>query len=163
MKSLVHRIESQNITRISLLSVLIVTALFAMSCSRKFSPEEKAIKLVEESRALAGDLSVKLTIEKWLKEKGEEVKPIGWKVSKKNDQVYLVSYKYKIYSFREGTGERGFFFEVDLNSGSVRNVTRRFTRKLDPLASPFEKEEEISEKLMQKIREKEETLPGSTP
>ena len=96
--------DGQKINRASFLSALIVTALIAMSCSQKFSAEEEAIKLVQESRALAGDLSVKLTIEKWLQERGEEVKPMGWDASKKDDQLYQVSYKYKIYSFKRNLG-----------------------------------------------------------
>jgi len=140
--------------------VIIITALIHISCPQKLSPEEKAIRLVEESQALGGEMSVNLTIDKWLKEKGEEVRPIGWSASKKNDQVYLVSYKYKVYSFREGTGERGFFFEVNLPTEAVRNVTEEVTREMGSLAPPFKKEEEISEQLMQELEEKEKILSG---
>ena len=146
--------------KIFLTLVLIITASIHISCPQKLRPEEKAIRLVEESRALGGELSVGLTIDKWLKERGEEVRPIGWSVSKKNDQVYSVSYKYRVYSLREGAGERGFFFEVNLPTKAVRNLTEEVTRKMDSLAPPFNNEEEISEQLMQRLGEKEKMLSG---
>jgi len=118
---------------------------------------------VEESQALGGNQSVKLALDKWLKERGEEIKPIGWRVSKEHDEVYLVSYMYKVYSFREGTGERGFFFEVDVDSGSVRNVTKEVTRKMGSLSPSFRKEGEISEQLMKKLGEEEKMLSGGEP
>jgi hypothetical protein len=118
---------------------------------------------VEESQALGGKQSVKLVLDKWLKERGEEIKPIGWQVSKEHDEVYLVSYMYKVYSFREGTGERGFFFEVDVDSGSVRNVTKEVTRKMGSLSPSFRKEGEISEQLMKKLGEEEKMLSGGEP
>lgn len=140
--------------------VLIITASLHINCSQKLRPEEEAIRLVKESQALGGELSVRVTIDRWLKEKGEEVRPIGWRVSKRNDQVYLVSYRYKIYSFGEGTGERGFFFEVNPATEVVRNVTEEVAREMGSLAPPFREEEEIPEQLMQKLEQKEEMLSG---
>jgi hypothetical protein len=136
-----------------------------VGCSRELSPEEKALKLVEASQALGGDQSVKLTLNSWLKERGEEVRPIGWHVSKEHGEIYLVSYKYKIYSFKEGMGERGFFFEVDVDSGSVRNVTKEVTGtgEMGSLSPSFKKEGEISEQLMKKLGEEEKMLSGGEP
>jgi hypothetical protein len=157
------KMENHNMKRIPIITLLMVTALIAMSCSQKVSPEETAIKLAEESKALGGNLSVKLAIEKWLEERGDEVRPIGWDASKKDDQLYQVSYKYKIYSFREGTGDRGFFFEVDLAAGSVRNVTREVMSKMGALTPSFKREEEIREEFMQKLREDKDLPPIATP
>ena len=149
--------------RLLLIFLLIISVLMITSCAKELPSEERALKLVEESKALGGNKSVKRTLDKWLKESGEEIKPIGWHVSKEHDAVYLVSYKYKVYSFREGTGERGFFFEVDLNSGSVRNVTKEVTQKMGSLSPSFAKEGEISEQLMKKLGEEEKMLSGGEP
>ena len=143
--------------------VALLIALIMAGCSNQLPPEQRALELEEESQALGGNQSVQFTIHNWVKERGEEVKPIGWDVSKENDRIYLVSYKYEIYSFKEGTGERGFFFEVDLNSRSVRNVTKEVTQKLGALSPSFKKEEEISEQLMQKLGEDGKMLTGGAP
>jgi hypothetical protein len=139
---------------------VLLTAIVVFGCSREVPPEEKALRLAEESQVLGGNQSVKLTLNNWLEERGEEIKPIGWGVSKKHDQVYMVSYKYKIYSFKKGTGERGFFFEVDLGSGSVRNVTKEVMQKMGSLSPSFRGEEEISEQLMKKLGEDEKMVSG---
>ena len=142
---------------LSTLAPLIMTG-----CSREIPPEEKAIRLVEASQALGGSLSVKMTIDNWLAERGDKVKPIGWAVHKKQDHVYLVSYTYNVYSFREGTGERGFFFEANLATGAVRNVTKDFVREMGPL-SPSLKEGEVREKLMQRFEDEQKLLSGDEP
>jgi hypothetical protein len=149
--------------KLFLIFVLIITSFMMVGCSQELPPEEKALKLVKASQALGGDQSVKLTLNSWLKERGEEVRPIGWHVRKEHDEVYLVSYKYKIYSFKEGTGERGFFFEVNVDSGSVRNMTKEVTGKMGSLSSSFKKEQEISDQLMKKLGEEEKMLSGGEP
>jgi hypothetical protein len=60
-------------------------------------------------------------------------------------------------------GERGFFFEVDVDSGSVRNVTKEVTGKMGSLSPSFKKEGEISEQLMKKLGEEGEMLSGGEP
>jgi hypothetical protein len=149
--------------KLFLIFVLVISVLMIESCSKELSPEEKALKLVEKSKALGSNHSVKRALDKWLKARGEEIKPIGWQVSKEHDEVYLVSYMYKVYSFREGTGERGFFFEVDIDSGSVRDVTKEVTRKMGSLSPSFRKEGEISEQLMKELGEEEKMLSGGEP
>ena len=143
--------------------VLAICVLMIASCSKELSPEEKALKLVKKSQALGGNQSVKRALDKWLKERGEEIKPIGWQVGKERDDVYLVSYMYKVHSFQEGAGERGFFFEVDVDSGSVRNVTKEVTQKMGSLSPSFRKEEEISQQLMKTLGEEEKMLSGGEP
>jgi len=143
--------------------VLIFTASFSISCQQRLRPEEKAIRLVEESNTFEGGLPVRLSIDTWLKTKGEEVRPMGWRVTKKDDQVYLVGYKYKIFSFEEGSGESGFFFEVNLSTEAVQNVTQRAAREMSPLAPPLKDEDGISDQLFQEWVEKEKLLSGANP
>jgi len=146
-----------------LTSIMSTLAFIMMTgCSREIPPEEKAIRLVEESQALVSGLSVKMTIDNWLEERGDKVKPIGWAVHKKKDQVYLVSYTYNVYSFGEGTGERGFFFEANLATGVVLNVTKDFVQEMGFLSPSF-KEEEVREKLMQKFEDERKLLSGDEP
>ena len=149
----------------ALLISMISTLAFVMvtGCSREMPPEEKAIRLVEESQALGGNLSVKTSIDNWLEERGDKVRPIGWAAHKKEDQVYLVSYTYNVYSFREGTGERGFFFEANLATGAVRNVTKDFVREMGSLSPSFKEEEEVREKLMEKFGDDQKLLSGDEP
>jgi hypothetical protein len=142
---------------------LIIVASIPICCQKGLRPEERAIRLVEESRALGGELSVGHAIEAWLKAQGEDVRPIGWTATKKDDQVYLVGYKYKIFSFEKGSGERGFFFEVNLHTEAVQNVTERVTREMGSLAPPLKDREELPDQLLQKWVEEEKMLSGAEP
>ena len=143
--------------------VLIVTVAFSISCQQRLRPEERAIRLVENSQSLGSELSVKLTIDKWLKEKGDEIRPMGWRVTKKGDQVYLVGYKYRIYSFEEGSGERGFFFEVNLANEVVHDVTETVIREMGSLAPPLRNDKDIPEELLNKWENTEKRLSGGDP
>ena len=149
--------------KIPFMVILIITASLYIGCQQRLRPEERAIRLVEDSKALGGELSVKLTFDKWFEEKGEEVRPSGWTVSEKEDQIYLVAYKFRVYSFSEGSGESGFFFEVNLATETVRNVTQRVLREIGPLSPPLKDEGGISEQLFQEWVEKEELLSGANP
>lgn len=142
---------------------LIIVASIPIYCQKGLRPEVRAIRLVEKSRALGGELSVKHAIEAWLEGKGEDVRPIGWTATKKDDQIYLVGYKYKIFSFDKGSGERGFFFEVNLLTEAVQNVTERVTREMGSLAPPLKDGEEIPDQLLQKWVEEEKMLSGAEP
>ena len=142
---------------------LITAASIPVCCQQDLRPEERAIRLVEESRVLGGELSVGHAIEAWLEARGEDVRPIGWTATKKDDQVYLVGYKYKIFSFEKGSGERGFFFEVNLSTKAVQNVTERVTREMGSLAPPLKDGKEIPDQLLQKWVEEEKMLSGADP
>ena len=61
------------------------------------------------------------------------------------------------------TGERGFFFEVNLDTEAVRNVTKEVARKMVPLSLPFKDEKQIPEKLMQQLEEESKMLSGERP
>lgn len=121
--------------------------LLAIGCSQK-SPEEKAMNLVIKSNVLRGDQNVGTVINDFIYERGDEVKPIGWEVTKNQNRIYLVKYRYEIHSYQEGIGERGFFFEVDLDTELVLNVTPLYVRKMEPLASPYKDEKKLVEGLI---------------
>lgn len=140
--------------------VVIITAFPHVGCQQRLRPEERAIRLVEDSLALGGELSVKHSIDKWLIEKGEEVRPMGWRVNKKDDQVYLVGYEYRIFSFQEGSGESGFFFEVNLATGAVQNVTQRVVREMGSLAPPLRNDKDIPEELLDEWEDTQRRLSG---
>ena len=125
--------------------LIVLFALIFTCCSQVRSPEKKALALVLESHALGDDLSVHDVIDKMIREGGHNIRPLGWDVSMVEGGIYLVSYRYNIYSFQEGTGRRGYFFEVDLKDGSVRNVTEEFLKKMSPLSKPYKDEKEIIE------------------
>ena len=144
--------------RISLMTISIIVFAF-FSCSQGKSPEEQALEMVIKSNALSGDSSVDQKIKNWLSKEKDDIKPIGWKVSKSSTQEYLVSYLYKVYSFDQGSGERGYFFKVNLNDGSVVNITDDFERNLKPLSKPFKDEKEISEAFIKSIESSDETIP----
>ena len=145
------------------LLILIITASPHIGCQQRLRPEERAIRLVEESRALGGELSVGHAIEAWLEARGEDVRPIGWTANKKDNQVYLVGYKYKVFSFEKGSGERGFFFEVNLITEAVQNVTERVTLEMGSIAPPLKDGKEIPDQLLQKWVEEERMLSGADP
>ncbi len=129
-------------------------------CSRKLPPEAKAIEMVKHSHALGGDRSVEVFIETWLREKGDEVKPMGWEVEAEGKYLYLVSYRYELHSFKLGIGQRAYFFRVNLNTGTVRDVTGEFRRKMKPLAPPFSSEKEATEKIFENLYGEKEMLGG---
>ncbi|MFC1534224.1 hypothetical protein ACFL7M_12755 [Thermodesulfobacteriota bacterium] len=135
--------------RVLLGIVLIFIVLAIFCCSRKLTQEQKALRLVKDSYALGGNISVADNINKWLKTKGDMVKPFGWEAEKKDENIYLVHYRYKIYSFTEGIGERGYFFEVDLVTKVVRNVTSEYLKKYEPLSLPFKSEKEVMEETLE--------------
>jgi hypothetical protein len=123
--------------------LLIFCLCFFYSCSGNAPPEKRALELAKDSYALDGDKPAYRIIEEFTRRKGDDVKPIGWEVEKKADNKYLVSFKYKIYSFNEGVGERGFFFEVDLDNGSVTDKTEEILENMKPLSSAYKNEKEI--------------------
>jgi len=125
--------------------IIIIFSILLTCCSQGRSPEKKALALVLESHALGDDLSVYDVIDKMIREGGDNIRPLGWDVSRIEGGIYLVSYRYNIYSFQEGTGRRGYFFEVDLKDGSVRNATEEYLKNMSPLSKPYKDEKEIIE------------------
>ena len=133
------------------ISITTISILSTIGCQRNLPPKQKAFELVKNSNVINKALPVKRVIQEWLKENKDEVKPIGWKVSKKDGRVYLVSYHYTIYSFNEGSGERVFSFEVDLDTEIVKDVTKEVEKRMIPLEKAFRDENEISEELLKSL------------
>jgi hypothetical protein len=81
------------------------------------SPEkEAAINLVRNSNVFGG-ISVDAKIKKVLGEEKGNLDIIGWEAGMVNDQTYIVN-----YSYIDGSGAKGWAFEVNLNGGLVRKV-----------------------------------------
>ena len=123
--------------------LVILFSLLLACCSKGLSPEKRALAMVLKSHALGGNLSVDDIIEKMIREGGDNIRPLGWDVDRIDGQIYLVSYRYNIYSFKDGTGVRGYFFKVDLGNSSVTNVTDEYMMKMNPLSKPYKDEKEI--------------------
>ncbi len=81
------------------------------------TPEkEAAINLVRNSNVFGG-ISVDAKIKKVLGEEKGNLDIIGWEAGMVNDQTYIVN-----YSYIDGSGAKGWAFEVNLNGGLVRKV-----------------------------------------
>jgi hypothetical protein len=129
-----------------------------VGCSEHRSPEDRAIALVKESQALKAGVSVNDMIETLLNERENEIRPIGWEAKRVDNQRYLISYTYRIFSFERGVGHGGYFFDVDLNTGSVRNVTSKYEGDFKSLAPAFKDEKEIAEEFLEKLEKSKEDL-----
>ncbi len=84
---------------------------------KRTTPEETAINMVKKSYVL-GVVMVENTIRSWMKKRTGELEILGWKAEKINDQTYLVS-----YTFKDGSGVQGYYFDVNLKGGIIRKVT----------------------------------------
>ena len=131
---------------ISLLSILNILLIF--NCSDNISPEKKALSIARKSHSLSEYSTVDLFIKDFITKKGDDIKPIGWDVGKLKDNEYLVSYKYEIFSFKEGTGKKGFFFEVDLNNETVIDKTEEYLEEMQPLSNAYKSEKEIFKEII---------------
>lgn len=67
---------------------------------------------------------------------------------KKANHKYLISYKYRLFSFEEGAGEKGSFFKVDLDDKSVIDRTKEYLEKMDPFKNAYKSETEIFKELI---------------
>jgi hypothetical protein len=128
--------------------IVIFSSCFLIGCSNDPPPEKRALKIVMDSSVLDEDKSVYRFIREFIDQKGDDVKPIGWNVERKPDNKYLVSYKYKLYSFNEGIGEKGFFFEVDLDNESVTDRTKEYLEKMKPLSNAYKSEKELFKEIV---------------
>ena len=132
--------------------IFIIIAIFSncffIGCSEKLPPEREALKIVKYSYVLNKDEPVYRYIDNFIKQKGDNAKPGKWKVEKITDNKYLVSYKYNLYSFNEGIGEKGFFFEVDLDTETVMDKTKEYLEKMKPLSSAYKSEKELFKEII---------------
>lgn len=122
---------------------LLFIVCFMQGCSDNITPEQKALDLVINSHSANKDVPVHRLVENFIREKGDDVKPVGWDVKRIKENRYLVSYKYALHSFIEGIGERGFFFEVDLADNAVTDKTIEYIEKMPPLTKAYSDEKEI--------------------
>ncbi len=81
--------------------------------------EEKAIEIVKRSEALLTRTSVDSIVTKWTEENAAKYKMVGWQAKKIDEQKYLVS-----YTALEGDIPRGFYFELDAQSGTVKDFSK---------------------------------------
>jgi len=81
------------------------------------SEEYKAINMVRFSRAIVNYEDTGNSIKDYLKTLKGNLKIIGWKAKKVNDQMYLVSYTYEVDS-----GVKGYYFDVNLKANIVRRI-----------------------------------------
>ena len=131
-----------------LLPFLLIPVCISFGCSGNLPDEKKAMEVAQNSYAVTADKPVYRFIEDFLVQKGDEVKPGRWDVEKFADNKYLVSYKYQLYSFNEGVGEKGFFFEVDLDTESVIDRTNEYLKRMKPLSNAYTNEKEIFKEII---------------
>ena len=139
--------------RITLKTAAVLLFIVMMACSMNESPEERAVRIVKKSNVMEKGNSVEQVLQNFIKNKGDKIKAIGWEAARKNDKIYLVSYKYKIFSFDEGSGVRGYFFMVNFETETVKNVTKDYVKKMEPLSRPLTEEKELVEQI---LKEKDE-------
>jgi hypothetical protein len=138
-----------------LLQVLVLGILLTVGCTDNAPPEQRAIELARGSTALGGGMTVASTLEKRIQESRGDWKPIGWGAEKRQDGKWIVSYRFKVFSFEQGAGERAYRFEVDLEKESVRDVTGEWTEAGGPLLPAFRDEKEVASELVKTLREDE--------
>ena len=80
-------------------------------------PEERALNMAKSAFTLGKAHKVDDAIRMMLQAKKGVLKISGWKAEKKGENIYVVS-----YIFKDGSGENGFFFEVNLRAEIVRSV-----------------------------------------
>lgn len=131
-------------------TLFLLAILALIGCADNKNPKQKALDLVLESRTINSEMTVRDYIDKYREEMGDEIKSLGWSVEEIANQKYLVVYNYKIFSFDRGTGEMGFYFEVDLKNNSVKNVTDEHQKEL-PLSNAYTDEKEIVDDLIDDI------------
>jgi len=154
-KSLEHNRSLKMTALLAVLGIFLVS-----SCSEGGSPAEKALRLVKKSHALGGAYTVEQTIEDWLRQNPDDVKPIGWETEKGPSGAYLVKYRYEMYSFEKGSGGGIYCFEVDINDAGVRDVTDRFKSKTDRLMPAFENADQTREGVVQDLMREQDLLSG---
>jgi hypothetical protein len=143
-----------------LIQILLVSMLLAAGCTEKMSPEQRAIALTKESWALGDAMTVAETLDKKIQESRGDWKPIGWQAKKQQDGRWTVNYRFKVFSFDQGAGERAYYFQVDLEKGSVEDVTSRWQEAEGPLLPAFRDEKEVASALVKDLREEELASPG---
>ena len=79
--------------------------------------EQQAIETVKNSKTLDRIFSADAIVKKWSEENAARFKVIGWNARRADDSSYLVS-----YTVLDGAVTRGFYFDVNIQTGEVQNV-----------------------------------------
>lgn len=80
---------------------------------------QQAVELVKKSHILDRVLPVEAIVRKWSETNVGKMQVIGWQSKKMGKGVYIVS-----YTASDGLNTKGFYFEVNLDTGVVRDVSR---------------------------------------
>ncbi len=139
---------------------MLVPILLAAGCTEKMSPEQRAIALTKGSWALGDAMTVAETLDKKIQESNGDWKPIGWHAEKNPDGRWIVSYRFKAFSFDHGAGERAYFFEVDLEKEAVRDVSSVWNETVAPPLPAFKDEKEVASEFVNSLREEELLSPA---
>ena len=81
--------------------------------------EEEAIEAVKRSDALLKRTSVESIVKVWTEKNAANYRVVGWQAKKTDEQKYLVS-----YTALDGDMPKGFYFELDAQSGVVVDLGR---------------------------------------
>lgn len=81
--------------------------------------EEKAVEIVKRSDVLFKRTPVDSIVNKWAGDNAARFKIVGWQSKKVDEQKYFVS-----YTAMEGERTVGFYFEVDAQSGAIKDIGR---------------------------------------
>ncbi len=122
--------------------LMILLAGVSAGCGGDLTPEQKALDLAKKF-VMSDGLSAEKNIDNLIRSGGNDIKPLGWDVEEIENQVFLVKYRYNLYSLEMGIGERGYFFRVDLKNTAVADVTDQYIKRMAPLSKPYRNEEEI--------------------
>jgi hypothetical protein len=87
------------------------------SAGADVSPAEAAIRLAGESTVL-GSAKARSVIDGWLKSYAGKTSVLGWNAQRIDDRTFLVG-----YTFNGDALQKGWFFEVDVPSRKVKNVS----------------------------------------
>ncbi len=81
------------------------------------NPDDRAIELVKKSHVIDRVLTVDSLMKKWAADNSAKYQILGWKAKKFDAQMYLVA-----FSISDGIETKGFYFDVDLDTGTVRHL-----------------------------------------
>ena len=80
---------------------------------------QRAVDLVKKSHVLDRVFPVEAVVRNWSETDAGKMQVIGWQSKKMGEQVYIVS-----YTATDGLNTKGFYFEVNLDTGVVRDVAK---------------------------------------
>jgi hypothetical protein len=153
----VRALRGKNVLRemARLIQILLVSMLLTAGCTEKMSPEQRAIELTKGSWALGDGMTVAETLDKRIQVSRGDWKPMGWQAKKQQDGRWIVSYRFKVFTFDQGAGERAYYFQVDLEKEAVRDVTSDWNETVAAPLPAFKDEKEVASEFVNSLREEE--------